>query len=56
MSKESRETYHILKEGKDFQHKIYLRATDPSIRNLHPNDYLIALDELKKIAGVGKKE
>ena len=56
MSKESRETYHALKEGKDFQKKIYLRATDPSIKNLHPDDYLIALDELKKIAGIDKKD
>ena len=56
LSKEKRETYHSLKEGKGFQHKLWLRATDPEIKNLHPDDYLIALDELKKIAGITNKD
>lgn len=56
LSKEKRETYHSLKEGKEFHRKLWILATDPEIKNLHPDDYLIALDGLKKIAGITNKD
>lgn len=54
-SKEKRETFLVLKEGKNFRRNRYIEATSPDTKNMHPDDFLIALDELKKIAGVNNK-
>jgi hypothetical protein len=54
-SKEKRETFLSLKEGKNFRRKLYMEATSPNTKDMHPDDFLIALDELKKISGVTSK-
>lgn len=54
--KEKRETFHRLSKGARFRHDLYVEATDPSKKNMHPGDFSIALDALRYYAGVNKEQ
>jgi hypothetical protein len=57
MSKESRETYHLLKSNNNFRIKLLAEASaalysDSKAEVMHVEDFAIALDELRKQAGI----
>lgn len=55
MNKDSRETYYLLKEGKDFKKRLFIQASFPN-EKVHPNDFGFVLDELKSLSGITKEE
>ena len=55
MSKDSRETYHLLKDGKDFKKRLFKQyMEDGEIED--DRDFDFVLDELKNLSGIEKKE
>ncbi len=50
-SKEKRKTFLRLKDGQNFQSELYKEAWDNG-KDMHPDDFLIALDEMRRIAGI----
>ena len=50
MSKEKRETFHLLKTGEKFKHELFQDYT--AGKEMHGDDIEFALDELKKMEGI----
>ena len=55
MNKDSRETYYLLKEGKDFKKRLLIQASFPN-EKVHLDDFGFVLDELKSLSGITKEE